>query len=644
MIIQDSGCVREAARGYLDKGLQVVPIPLNEKNPGYSGWEKTRIKPEDIPRRFPRQKNIGVLLGEPSNWHVDVDLDVPEALKIAGRFLPPTQTSGRASAPHSHWWYRAVGTVTKKFRDVNLKMLVELRSTGGQTVVYPSIHPSGEQYVWHETPDVEVINAADLKRSVQELATAVLIARHVPPEGGRHDFALALAGFMLRDGRLDPKTVEAILQAAWFSAGAASRSALRDISGIIADTPRSLKAGKRVKGGGELHKMVPHLPSRIGDYWEWDNEEPEEAEQPKKARFERIDLGEPIESGMEPAEMLVPDVLYAGSVHGIYSAGGKGKTFFALWLMKQVIEQDRPVMLLDQENGVRIVSERLRALGVDAEHARRNLFYYPFPSMPLSGEASAEFEEMLDKVKPALVVFDSWINFLASAGLDENSSVDIALWADLYSQKCRQRGMAVLLLDHIPKDGNTARGSGRKLDYVDVMWELTKPQDFDRETVGRIDLRLKKDREGWMPSGVAFAVGGKDGKLVFGRTTFDSSMLAPDRLLPSDLAALAALKSFGSSGVRDKEWREEAIKRGLARTTYYRARGNLLEQGHAEEVMGKYFHKVPAKEESHSVPPESHGTHGTTANGGKSHESHHPKGWDHGTNQAGTEEVWEERF
>jgi AAA domain len=367
-----------------------------------------------------------------------------------------------------------------------------------------------------------------------------------------------------------------------------------------------------------------------------------------RPRFERIDLGEPIESGMEPAEMLVPDVLYAGSVHGIYSAGGKGKTFFALWLIKQVIDQNRPVMLLDQENGVRIISERLRALGVNAEQARRNLHYYPFPSMPLESGASVEFEELLDEVRPALVVLDSWINFLASAGLDENSSVDIAQWADTYSQKARQRGIAILLLDHIPKEGNTARGSGRKLDYVDVMWELTKPQDFDRETVGRIDLRLKKDREGWMPWGVAFTVGGAEDGLVFARTAFDNSLLAPDSLLPSDRTTLDALKSFGTSGARDKAWREETMKRGPSRTSYYRARGTLLELGHAEEVMGKYFHKTPAKRESHLVPRESHGTSGTTANGGKSQESHHPKGWDHGTNQAGTShrdpEAWEETF
>jgi hypothetical protein len=380
--------------------------------------------------------------------------------------------------------------------------------------------------------------------------------------------------------------------------------------------------------GQRPHLAVGDKASRPGD----------EDEDPRvlMPRFERIDLGEPIESGMEPPEMLVPDVLYAGSVHAIYSAGGTGKTFFALWLIKQVIDQDKPVILLDQENSVRIISERLRSLGVTGEQARRNLHYYPFPSMPLSDDASAEFEALLDETKPALVVFDSWINFLASAGLEENSSVDIALWADAYPQRARMRGIACLLLDHIPKEGNTARGSGRKLDYVDVMFELTKPQHFDRETVGRIDLRLKKDREGWMPWGVAFTVGGKDGGLVFGRRAFDGSLLAPDSLLPSDRTTLDALKSFGSSGARDKEWREEAMKRGPKRTTYYRSRGTLLEQGLVEEVMGKYFYKSPANQESHLVPEESHGTSGTTANGGKSQESHHPKGWDHGTNQAGT--------
>jgi hypothetical protein len=206
------------------------------------------------------------------------------------------------------------------------------------------------------------------------------------------------------------------------------------------------------------------------------------------------------------------------------------------------------------------------------------------------------------------------------------------------------RGVAVLLLDHVPKEGNTARGSGRKLDYVDAMWELRNPQAFDRETVGRIDMHLRKDREGWLPRALTFSVGvGEDG-FIFKRSvgTFESADEATG-LLPSDRTTLDALRSLGSSGALDKEWREEAMARGLGRTTYYRSRGTLVELGYVEKVMDRFFLKSPAKPMSHEVPPESHGTHGTTAFGGESHRSHHPKGWwDHGTNQAGTSEEWGE--
>jgi hypothetical protein len=318
----------------------------------------------------------------------------------------------------------------------------------------------------------------------------------------------------------------------------------------------------------------------------------------RPVRFERIDLGEPIESGIEPPEMLVSEELYAGRVHCIYSAGGTGKTFKALQLVKKVIDQGKPVLLLDLENGVRIISERLRDLGAEADQVRRHLYYYPFPSMPLSDVASAEFEELLEDIKPALVVVDSWINCISAAGLDENSSTDIARWTDAYPQRARVRGVAVLLLDHVPKEGNTARGSGRKLDYVDAMWELRNPQRFDRETVGRIDMHLRKDREGWLPKHLTFSVGASEKGFVFKRSagTFESADEATG-LLPSDQKTLEALQARGSMGAFDKEWREEAMARGLSRTTYYRSRGTLLDLGYVEQVMNKYFVKNSCKSE-----------------------------------------------
>ena len=49
-----------------------------------------RITGAEIDRYFRRQCNVGILLGEPSGWLVNVDLDHPLAVEIADEFLPTT--------------------------------------------------------------------------------------------------------------------------------------------------------------------------------------------------------------------------------------------------------------------------------------------------------------------------------------------------------------------------------------------------------------------------------------------------------------------------------------------------------------------------------------------------------------------------
>ena len=118
------------------------------------------------------------VIGEPSGWLVDVDLDCPEAIALADEYLPPTHSiTGRPSALRSHRWYIAVGAKTEKHTDpTNGSMIVELRSTGAQTVVGPSIHPSGELY---ETLSGEpaVVPAPMLAACVRALAEASLAKR-----------------------------------------------------------------------------------------------------------------------------------------------------------------------------------------------------------------------------------------------------------------------------------------------------------------------------------------------------------------------------------------------------------------------------------------------------------------------------------
>ena len=91
----------------------------------------------------------GMNIGLRHDIRAAIDLDCPEAIKVAGRFLPPTDTSGKESTPHSHWWYEPVNGEPpyKKFTDTdNTTTIIELRfGSNKQTVIPPSIHPNGEE-------------------------------------------------------------------------------------------------------------------------------------------------------------------------------------------------------------------------------------------------------------------------------------------------------------------------------------------------------------------------------------------------------------------------------------------------------------------------------------------------------------------
>jgi DNA polymerase I-like protein with 3'-5' exonuclease and polymerase domains len=146
--------------------------------------------------------NVGLLLGQPSGGLVDVDLDVPEALAVARLLLPATGwVSGRKGSPRSHWWYIVGDPPEKaedKFLDLDRTCLLELRSTGAQTVAPPGVHESGEPILWHSFGQPNKVDAAALREAVGAVAAATLLARHWPAKGARQDAFLALAGALLR--------------------------------------------------------------------------------------------------------------------------------------------------------------------------------------------------------------------------------------------------------------------------------------------------------------------------------------------------------------------------------------------------------------------------------------------------------------
>ena len=208
----------DAARSYVARGWNPIPLPFKSKIPTDTGWEKRVIRAPDLSRYFNgKPQNIGVILGPSSGDLTDLDLDCREAIELASYVLPPTKSMfGRASAPASHRLYRSTlackseaENATIMFRDpTDDAMLLEVRVggfKGAQTVFPGSVYESGEDIRWDENGDPATVTDDNLLKCARLLASACLFARYWPGSGARHDAALSLGGFLARAGLKAPQ-------------------------------------------------------------------------------------------------------------------------------------------------------------------------------------------------------------------------------------------------------------------------------------------------------------------------------------------------------------------------------------------------------------------------------------------------------
>jgi hypothetical protein len=110
-------------------------------------------------------------------------------------------------------------------------LLLELRSTTGQTVVPPSTHEEGEAIVWHAFTEPARLPLSDLHQAVSLVAAVALLARHWTGKSGRQNAYMALSGGLHRGG-FSVETIEHVLAA-------------------LADVTRDEEARKRVKNAAQ---------------------------------------------------------------------------------------------------------------------------------------------------------------------------------------------------------------------------------------------------------------------------------------------------------------------------------------------------------------------------------------------------------
>ncbi|RWM22617.1 MAG: hypothetical protein EOR73_07065 [Mesorhizobium sp.] len=266
---------RSAARRYIGVGWTPIGYPHLTKATFEKNWQKKTLDKVQIDKDFTgNTSNIGIVLGTPSNNLVDVDLDSPEAIQLANEFLPPTAARvGRPATPEAHRLYRAVvpATVPFTYNGKRDGMLVELRSTGGQTMFPPSVHPSGERLSWTEDGQPFETDGEFLLQCVRCLALASLIMRHWQ-DGLRNVLGLRVPGALLTHGWTEAE-VEKLIRIVATKCGDDQRAIDKSVKRVSA-TARRL--GDKKKACTGIPKLAETLNINADTLRSWIDMRPEE--------------------------------------------------------------------------------------------------------------------------------------------------------------------------------------------------------------------------------------------------------------------------------------------------------------------------------------------------------------------------------
>ncbi len=246
----------QTAEYWLSKGVYTVPLRSRSKRPKGKDWPHLRLVEEDFRNGvFKPGDNIGALWGEASDHATDIDLDLEEAVEVAPYILPETFMYGRTNKEESHYIYRIVGAETHKWQVSELGTIIEIRSTGAQSVIPPSRHPDGGIY-FSSNNDVDFVELTklDMERYADEVAVAAVFTRFYPTQGSRHDYVHACTGALCHQEWQEDKIKR--VMGAVLTVIQEDEDELDDRKGSVVNTIEKHHAGDRTKGFTTLQDWI----------------------------------------------------------------------------------------------------------------------------------------------------------------------------------------------------------------------------------------------------------------------------------------------------------------------------------------------------------------------------------------------------
>jgi hypothetical protein len=227
-------------------------------------------------------------------------------------------------------------------------------------------------------------------------------------------------------------------------------------------------------------------------------------EGPTPASWGRIDLLQAADEDPDPPPSILRrtdgfGLIYPGRRHSLSAEPESAKTWLMHNAAAEQLADGHAVVFFDFEGDPKTIGSRALALGVESDALRRLAYFRP--EEPI-GDAWESIEAVLDELAPTLALIDGTTEAMALHGLDLKDNKDVAGWGQLLPIRLKQRGIATLESDHLPKDkesrGRFAIGAQHKLAVVDVGFGLSVVKPFGRGLEGLAALKVQKDRQGYL--------------------------------------------------------------------------------------------------------------------------------------------------
>ena len=446
--------------------------------------------------------NIGVLLGEPSGWLIDIDLDHPLAVEMASDYLPSTGAIfGRAGNVRSHWLYSVtapIATTQHRLHGTN-QTIVELRSTGGQTVFPPSQHPSGEAIEWDTDGEPASIDPTELSAAVSRLADAVreklgVTSAATPKTNGHAPQHRNRAP--LDVNRWLTSHAVPILQYGTLADG--SSFWLIPCPGIRSHTNENADTDCRITqepsgrlGGGCFHQSCgmhswrdiadgigkptrDDYPTTLSQNNGRGTDQPHSHRSPNENDTPCLKIrssGELISDFQEMRPPIVDGLLRSGETMNIIAAPKTGKSWLSMGLGLSVVSGRQwlnrfwtrrgKVLIVDNELHAETSAHRLPliadAMGIQPGEYSDQLFVASLRGQLIDLNALAGQLSSLEAGAFSLIILDAWYRF-APPFSDENSNSDVSRLYNLLDAVANKLGSAFVCIHHTSKGSQSSKG------------------------------------------------------------------------------------------------------------------------------------------------------------------------------------------